>query len=270
MWSVNKFYTRIVACGALLLFACDVEQTSIGRLKSPSEPVLRTWQWQLQGDLDPNALRAETYFVDLFRTTATQVAELKALGAQVICHVSAGYWQAFVPDKDAIPAHVTGNDANGPEEKWLDIRERDALAPIMLARMQLCKDKGFDGIQPNNVDAFTNTNVGFQLSAEDQRSYNAWLAESAHALGLRIGLTNDHVQTLELEPLFDWALISSCYAQGWCEVETAFVERGKPVFMTEYTDETTDFGGACAVAAKLGFNALLKHRSLDAWQERCP
>ena len=37
-------------------------------------------------------------------------------------------------------------------EYWLDIRRINDLAPIMQARFQMCKAKGFDGIEPDNID----------------------------------------------------------------------------------------------------------------------
>jgi hypothetical protein len=52
---------------------------------------------------------------------------------------------------------VIGNDYEGwPGEKWLDIRQIDQLAPIMRARLDACRAKGFDGIEPDNIDEYTN------------------------------------------------------------------------------------------------------------------
>ena len=40
--------------------------------------------------------------------------------------------------------------------------------------MHSCRDKGFDGIKPDNTDGFLN-NTGFDLTYEDQLAY-IWLA----------------------------------------------------------------------------------------------
>ena len=40
--------------------------------------------------------------------------------------------------------------------------------------MHSCCDKGFDGIEPDNIDGFLN-NTGFDLTYEDQLAY-IWLA----------------------------------------------------------------------------------------------
>ncbi len=47
-------------------------------------------------------------------------------------------------------------------ERWLDI-SNPALKPIMLARLDLAHIKGCDGVEPDNVDGYTN-NSGFNLT----------------------------------------------------------------------------------------------------------
>ncbi len=51
------------------------------------------------------------------------------------------------------------------EEKWLDIRRWDLLGPIMRARAEKCRYAGFDGIEWDNVDGYTNK-TGFPLTAD--------------------------------------------------------------------------------------------------------
>jgi hypothetical protein len=48
-------------------------------------------------------------------------------------------------------------------EKWLDIRRIDLLAPILRARLDLCNVKGFDAIEPDNIEIYDN-NTGFPLT----------------------------------------------------------------------------------------------------------
>jgi hypothetical protein len=43
-------------------------------------------------------------------------------------------------------------------ERWLDIRRLPVLEPIMRARLAPCKAKGFDGVEADNVDGYTNSN----------------------------------------------------------------------------------------------------------------
>ena len=46
----------------------------------------------------------------------------------------------------------------------------------MRKRMDMAKNKGCDGIEPDNVDAYSNHNTGFHFTAADQLAYNKWLA----------------------------------------------------------------------------------------------
>ncbi len=71
--------------------------------------------------------------------------------------------------------------------------------------MNLCKSKGFDGVEFDNVDGYAN-NTGFPLTYADQITYNTWLANQAHTLGLSVALKNDLGQVHDLLPYFDWAL----------------------------------------------------------------
>ncbi len=45
----------------------------------------------------------------------------------------------------------------------------DVLLPIMERRIAACKDKGFDAVEPDNVDGYANAS-GFPLSAPPTRS----------------------------------------------------------------------------------------------------
>ena len=164
---------------------------------------------------------------------------------------------------------IGGDYAGWQGEKWLDIRRIDLLGPIMRARMDLCKAKGFDGLEPDNIDGYTN-DTGFPLTYEDQLSYNLWLAQEAHARGLSIGLKNDPEHVVDLLPYFDWALTEDCFAEGWCEDVSPFIQTGKPVLAAEYTDTGVILEQLCPEAARLGFNLILKNRDLDPWRQSCP
>ena len=156
-----------------------------------------TWQWQLSETVD-QSFQVAVYDIDLFESDASLVNDLHAAGRKVICYISAGSWEEWRPDADQFPASVLGNDYEGwPGEKWLDIRQIDLLAPVMRARLDLCKTKGFDGIEPDNIDNYTN-DTGFPLTYQDQLAYNIWLANEAHARGLSIGLKNDDEQVADL------------------------------------------------------------------------
>jgi len=93
-----------------------------------------------------------------------------------------------------------------------------------------------------------------------------WLAETAHARGLSIGLKNDMDQAPELLAHFDWALNEECFQYEECETLLPFIEAGKAVFNVEYSLEAGEF---CAQARDMGFNSLKKNLDVDAWRESC-
>ena len=228
-----------------------------------------TWQWQLAEEPVDLSLDVDMYDIDLFENDATVVAELHSRHRQVICYVSVGSWEEWRPDAGNFPASVIGDDYEGwSGEKWLDIHQIDLLAPVMRSRLDECKAKGFDGIEPDNIDGYTN-GTGFDLTYEDQLSYNIWLAKEAHARGLTIGLKNDSDQVAELLPHFDWALTEDCFAEGWCNQLQPFITAGKPVFAAEYTDTGITLERFCSQAKFMGINAIVKHRDLGVYREAC-
>jgi hypothetical protein len=229
-------------------------------------PMSTSWQWQLTGTVD-QTVDASMFDIDLFDNSATVVAALHAQGRKVVCYISAGTYENWRPDASAFPAAVLGSGVDGwAGEKWLDIRRLDLLGPIMLARMDLCQQKGFDALEPDNIDGYAN-NSGFPLTAQDQLNYNQWLASAAHARGLSIGLKNDLDQVAQLVGSFDWALNEQCFQYNECNLLAPFTSAGKAVFVVEYTLATTAF---CPQASTLRFNAMKKNLNLDASRTACP
>lgn len=224
-----------------------------------------TWQWQLSGRLDLS-VSARMFDIDLFDHSARVVARLHARGRRVVCYFSAGSFERGRPDSGAFPAAVLGRPLEGfPDERWLDIRRLDVLRPIMERRLDLCRRKGFDGVEADNVDGYANRS-GFALTGADQLRYNRFLARAAHARGLSIGLKNDLDQVRALEPLFDWALNEQCFQYDECDRLAPFVRAGKAVFTVEYELSTRSF---CARARRLGFMSMRKRVDLDAWRRPC-
>ena len=224
-----------------------------------------TWQWQLTGRIDLS-VRARMFDIDLFDTPARTVARLHRRGRRAVCYLSAGSFERGRPDAAAFPAAVLGRPLEGyPDERWLDVRRLDVLAPIMERRLDLCRSKGFDGVEADNVDGYANSS-GFPLTGADQLAYNRFLARAAHARGLSIGLKNDLDQVAALAPAFDFAVNEECAAYGECGSLKPFIAAGKPVFHAEYDVATTAF---CPTTTKLKFSSIRKRLSLNAWRQPC-
>ena len=269
----------------LVLLGASIFAVSLGASAAPEmalptphpcptcwHPTLKTsWQWQLSDLPVDTSLNVKMYDIDLFENPKSKVATLHARGIKVICYMSAGSWEDWRPDAYKFPNSVKGKTLSGwPDEKWLDIRQISILAPIMRARMDTCKAKGFDGIEFDNVDGYTN-NSGFPLTYQDQLKYNIFLANAAHARGLSAALKNDNGQIYALAPYFDYALNEQCFQYSECQngknsLVTNFINKGKAVFQVEYQLATSQF---CYKANLLNFNSMKKNLSLDKWRKPC-
>ncbi len=230
------------------------------------QPGLR-WQWQLSGKLDLD-LQVDVIDVDLY-VGQSVVDYYHSRGTKVICYISVGSYENWRPDADRFPREVLGKKYEGwSGERWLDIRRIDLLAPIMRARLDLCAAKGFDAVEPDNMDIHQE-DTGFPLTYEDQLRYVQWLAKEAHQRGLAIGQKNAADMTRDLVDLLDFAILEDAFYYGWAHELKPYTDAGKAVFDAEYTDLPGDFQKACRESQKLRFSTILKHRDLDAWVQFC-
>jgi hypothetical protein len=228
-----------------------------------------TWQWQIGNNDIDTTVEADVFDVDLYVDQAV-IDELHARGRKVICYISVGSWEDWRPDADQFPEEILGNDYEGwPGERWLDIRRIDLLGPILQRRLDLCAQKGFDGVEPDNMDIHTNA-TGFPLTYDDQLTFVRWLVEEAHTRGLAIGIKNAPDMVADTLDLFDFAITEDCYYYGWCDEMLPYIAAGKPIFAAEYTDMPVDFAAACEYGRQHQVSFILKHRGLDAFLRTCP
>ncbi|MER6302537.1 endo alpha-1,4 polygalactosaminidase [Kitasatospora sp. NPDC001539] len=222
------------------------------------------WQWQLGGTVD-QSVDVPVYDIDGFENDASVVAALHAKGRKVICYINAGSWEDFRPDSNAFAKALQGSDTGWKGEKWFDIRKLDQLKPLMAARFDMCRSKGFDAVEPDTIEAY-NQNSGFPLTPDDQLRYNRMLAQLAHDRGLAIGLKNDLDQIPALLPDFDFAVNEECSQFDECDRVSPFIKAGKAVFHVEYKLDTDRF---CAKTKALGFSSMQKKLDLNAWRKPC-
>ncbi|MFC5853326.1 endo alpha-1,4 polygalactosaminidase [Streptomyces chlorus] len=222
------------------------------------------WQWQLDGRADLSA-EVPVYDIDGFENTAADVARLHRDGRKVICYVNVGAWEDFRPDQDAFPRSVLGRTNGWQGERWLDIRRIAVLKPIMERRFDMCRDKGFDAVEPDLVEGYDH-DTGFPLTAADQIRYNRMIADIAHERGLSVGLKNDLPQIPHLVDDFDFAVNEECAQYGECAELTPFIEAGKAVFHVEYAESTGEF---CAESRELRLSSMRKKLELGVWRDPC-
>lgn len=211
-------------------------------------------------------MRAKVYDIDGFENSAAIVRGLHARGRKAICYIDAGAYESYRPDASKFPPSVLGKaDRPWAGERWLDIRRIDVLGPIMRARIRMCGAKGFDGIELDEIDGWSN-DTGFPLTAADQLRYNRFLAGEVHKAGMSAGLKNDLEQVKALLPSFDFAIDEQCYQYRECDSLRPFVASGKAVFHTEYSTSPARF---CPVATRLGLSSMKKRLDLDRWRIYC-
>lgn len=223
-----------------------------------------SWQWQLSGALDLT-VEADVYDIDYETTTQEEIDTLKGSGRRLICYVSVGSREEFRDDADVFPEGVLGRPLDGwPDERWLDIRRTEEILPVMAARMDVCAAKGFDAVEPDNVDGYVNE-TGFPLTADDQLAYNRAVAGLAHERGMSVALKNDVDQISELVDDFDFAVNEECSRYGECEAYEPFMAAGKAVLHVEY-EGPLDF---CTESKRLGLSSMLKPLDLGAARSSC-
>lgn len=222
------------------------------------------WQWQLDGRVDPS-VDVPVYDIDGFENSAADVARLHADGRKVICYVNVGAYEDFRPDGGDFPDSVLGERNGWEGERWLDIRRTSVLRPIMERRFDMCREKGFDAVEPDLMEGYAN-DTGFPLTADDQLAYNRMIAGIAHERGLAVGLKNDLAQIPELVDDFEFAVNEECAEFGECDALTPFIEAGKAVFHVEYQERPEDF---CDQARGLRLSSMRKKLDLDVWRDPC-
>jgi hypothetical protein len=248
---------------SVFLFVSAAEAAEIWKPKPGT-----TFSWFLAA---PNAAtEAQAVDLDLFEADTAAIAAFKAKGQKTLCYISVGAWEDWRPDKAAFPKSVIGKPYDGwPGERWLDIRQIKLLAPALRKRLDLCKAKGFDAVEPDNLDGYE-AKTGFPLTRAHQVKFIKWIAGEAHRRGLSIGLKNVPDLMNEVLADFDWSLAEDCFAQKSCAGYSPMIAAGKAVFAVEYTDSKIDFAAFCKEAKALKLTGLLKRRDLDAYEKPCP
>lgn len=243
--------------------AIDAPAATLGNWYQPA--VLTSWQWQLEGTVN-SSYSVDVYDIDLFDTSITSIQQLQGNSHKVICYFSAGSYENWRDDAASFSAEDYANTLDGWEgERWLDIRSANVHS-IMLARLDLAVSKGCDGVEPDNMDGYTN-GTGFTLTADDQLAYNRYLANEAHSRGLSIGLKNDLDQIAELVDYYDFAVNEQCFEYNECAALAPFTDAGKAVFNAEYAstyvNDTTARNSLCVEAMNLQMSSLILPLDLD-------
>jgi len=250
--------------GPLLVTDRDTADVSESGPQSPVRPGMRL-QYQLVGAIDEDA-DAELFVIDLFETSKTQLFRLHSQDRVVVAYVSAGSYEPWRPDAQRFPDTALGQPLpDYPNECWVDFRDKTVRA-VLLERLVLAADKGFDGVLLTSIDAYRVDN-GFGFDAVEQLDFNLWLADQAKAQGLATGLSGDWNQGEKLAASYDFAIHMGCLETNRCDELLPYRKLKRPVFDLETSGSVQE---VCAQAAAQQLPVTLKRYNWDAWFHACP
>ncbi len=225
------------------------------------------WYIQLDGNIR-NDITVDIYDLDLFDTPIKLINNLRNKGEIVICYFNAGVYEDWREDTDKFHPEDIGNPMDDWKgEYWLNINSEN-VKRIMIDRLQLAKEKGCDGVDPDNVNGYTQE-TGFNISYENQLEYNKFLAKEAHRLGLYVGLKNDLKQISDLVNYFDFAVNEECHQYNECDFLNPFIRVNKSVinleYDTKYLNNPKELKKLCEDSHKRKFQTLIMSKSLNGY-----
>lgn len=251
---------------------------------SNGEPM--TWDWQLSDANSSLVLRdADMIDIDGFDNTAATVAQIHARTAptlpseRAICYLDMGGWEEYRPDASSWPAAAVGKTIAGwPQERWVDVRQLSSLEPVIDSRLQMCAAKGFDGVEIDDIDGWTQAaQTGFPLTAGDAQAWLAYMANEAHSLGMFVLWKNDPYLASWATHYFDGAISEQCYQYTECTpsqnagfdgCDTTTDPCGVSVFTSagDWVGEV-EYSYVCAPGASCAGRRSFSNYCATVWQE---
>ena len=279
-------FPKVITCSLAFALGTQAYPSPNLNLRQTSavwQPAVGTsWNYPIGSDsTSTNTYGISVWDIDLFGATKSQVTGLQANGAKVICYFSAGSSENWRPDFKNFTDADQGADLDGwAGERWLNTNSQN-VRNIMAARIQMAKDKGCNGVDPDNMDAYNNGGGGLKLTQTDAVSYARFLAANASALGLSVGLKNAGEIIPQVIDVMQWSVNEQCIQYTECDTYAPFIQAGKPVFNVEYPKGDDTSNDQPIAASKLksicdqttnkdaGFSTIVKNIDLDGWIEFC-
>jgi Glycoside-hydrolase family GH114 len=226
---MNQVYRAIKVAASLATAAglCQCSGTGGNEAAMAGARRLPTWSIQYQGAIVPRG--KDYHIVDLFDVKDSELAALRAQGTKPIAYFSSQYenWRS---DSSQFPAADLGNKLDTWEgERWVNTRSA-AIRSIMLRRMDYAKQRGFYGVDLDNVDFSEHPN-GFGAGQGAAEDYVRFLANAAHARGLKYCLKNATALISKTRDVVDYYVNEQAHEYGDLD-EYAGVT--KPIFCIEY------------------------------------
>jgi hypothetical protein len=191
------------------------------------------WDWQI-GRVTPlqrTGRRAvDLYDLDGFLTTRAQVHALHSTWKaatlahpKAVCYLDLA-WEDYRPDASPgprgryFPAATLGHIYFGfPQERWVDLRQLDALRPMLDERLKMCARKGFDSVELDDIDSFDPpATTGFHLTPGDVQNFLADAFNEIHRLGMTGLWKNSPYLSWWGRHYADGAVVEECYVDHGC------------------------------------------------------
>jgi len=261
------------------------------------------WQWELDhplkvnsaADMGTSATNAAgvkssaptVYDIDGIENPASTVAALHQRDDKVVCYIEIGsagnyyaasdegipvtYYQQLKADGDL------GKKMSGYPEYYVNINAASTVAIMESMIRQQCAAKGFDAVEPDIGDSYTDNN-GFGITEAQNITYDNTLGEYAHSLGLAWGQKNgdqDASFARGQEPVADFLLTEECNYYKTCSTVTApYVQAGKLVLNAEYTNDwgssrVSDLRKFCPADISAGIDGTLFTDALSGQRHPC-
>jgi hypothetical protein len=246
-------------------------------------PAEVAWQWELDHPLNlasPSdmgtgvtdylgapAADPSVYDIDGFDNSAATVSALHARGDRAVCYIEVGAAESYRPDYGDFPAADLGAAVSGyPQERYVNINDA-AVIRVIEARIAMCATKGFDAIEPDIDDSYSDQ-TGFAISEAENVQYDKALAAYAHGLGLAWALKNGDDQSFaaQMEPTADFVLDEQCHQYDTCASFAPFASAGKAVLEVEYSESPSQF---CPAANAANEDAMAMDVSLSGGRQPC-
>jgi hypothetical protein len=225
--------------------------------------------------------------IDGIENPASTVTALHNLGDKVICYIEVGSAGNYYSAADeGIPvtyyaqlqaAGDMGKKMQGYPEYYLNINAASTVSIIESMIDQQCAAKGFDAVEPDIDDSYTDS-TNFTITEAENEAYDIKLGTYAHSLGLAWGQKNgdnDPAFSKALEPTADFLLDEECNFYQTCSIVTPpYVQAGKLVLNAEYTDDwgsntATDLSKFCAADMSGGIDGTLFTSALAGQHNPC-
>jgi hypothetical protein len=191
---------------------------------------------------------------------AGRVAELRAAGTIVVCHVEAGAIQLDDPDAARYPGHeatppdrptapaansvIGWSILNDPNTRYLNLdpAARAMWRPLLFKRFELADQLGCDAVAVSWVDQI---DAGFPSVNQQVVDTFQEIADELHRLKLSAGM---HVKTPAgwvhtggFDSVYDFAIVERCAEFDQCDAVRALEQADRAVFGIDFdSDGTTD------------------------------